>query len=107
MFIFLVSGTIIDHLIIFRRESVHSPQCWGFESPSLLNREVSNILSRGNPPAEDERHKWTHPSPVQQNLQNLQAQQAHHPPHTSSRPLSCPLYHTTQPVIIDIIDIHT
>jgi len=84
-----------------RRESVHSPQCWGFESPSLLNREVSNILSRGNPPAEDERHKWTHPSPVQQNpqnLQNLQAQQAHHPPHTSSRPLSCPLYHTTQPV---------
>ena len=48
-----------------RRDSVQSP-CWGgYESPSLLNKEVSNILSRGNPPAEDERHKWTHPSPVQ------------------------------------------
>ena len=52
-----------------------SPQCWGYESPSQLNREVSSILSRGPPPAEDERHKWTHPSPV----------------HTSGRPVSCPL----------------
>ena len=52
-----------------------SPQCWGYESPSQLNREVSSILSRGPPPAEDERHKWTHPSPV----------------HTSARPVSCPL----------------
>ena len=31
---------------------------WGFESPSLLNREVSSILSRASLPGpEDERHK--------------------------------------------------
>jgi len=54
---------------------VSSPQCWGYESPSQLNREVSSILSRGNPPPDDERHKWTHPSPVQ----------------SSARPVSCPL----------------
>ena len=44
-------------------------------------REVSNILSRGQPPPEpDERHKWTHPSPVTA---------------ATSRPLSCPLYPAT------------
>jgi len=58
-----------------RTSEVSSPQCWGYESPSQLNREVSSILSRANPPPDDERHKWTHPSPVQ----------------TSGRPVSCPL----------------
>ena len=58
-----------------RASEVSSPQCWGFESPSQLNREVSSILSRGNPPPDDERHKWTHPSPVQ----------------SSARPVSCPI----------------
>ena len=43
-------------------------------------REVSNILSRGQPPEPDERHKWTHPSPVTA---------------ATSRPLSCPLYPAT------------
>ena len=76
-----------------RRESVNSPQCWGYESPSMLNREVSNILSRGNPPVEDERHKWTHPSPVQSQTQP----QAHH---ASSRPVSCPLYPNSNPMSV-------
>ena len=43
-------------------------------------REVSNILSRGQPPEPDERHKWTHPSPVTA---------------ATSRPVSCPLYPAT------------
>ena len=60
-----------------RSSEVSSPQCWGFESPSQLNREVSSILSRGNPPPDDERHKWTHPSPI--------------PTSGSGRPVSCPL----------------
>ena len=76
-----------------RRESVNSPQCWGYESPSMLNREVSNILSRGNPPAEDERHKWTHPSPVQPQTQPQ-------PHHASSRPVSCPLYPNSNPMSV-------
>ena len=65
------------------RDSAGSPPAWGYESPSLLNREVSNILSRGQPPSEpDERHKWTHPSPGPVTK-----------PHTSAaRPVSCPLY---------------
>ena len=64
------------------RESAGSPPAWGYESPSLLNREVSNILSRGQPPSEpDERHKWTHPSPGPATK-----------PHSSARPVSCPLY---------------
>ena len=68
------------------REGAGSPAAWGYESPSLLNREVSNILSRGQPPSEpDERHKWTHPSP---------GPAASTKPHTSrqARPVSCPLY---------------
>ena len=61
-------------------------------------REVSNILSRGQPPPEpDERHKWTHPSPVTA---------------ATSRPLSCPLYPATPrqetiiQLLIDVYSIH-
>ena len=66
------------------REGAGSPAAWGYESPSLLNREVSNILSRGQPPSEpDERHKWTHPSPGPASTKSSNSQ---------ARPVSCPLY---------------
>ena len=65
------------------REGGGSSPAWGYESPSLLNSEVSNILSRGQPPPEpDERHKWTHPSPGPGTKQ----------PPSLARPVSCPLY---------------
>ena len=42
------------------RESLSSPSSWGYESPSQLNREVTSILSKGNPP-ETARSQFTHP----------------------------------------------
>jgi hypothetical protein len=68
------------------RESLSSPSSWGYESPSQLNREVTSILSKGNPP-ETARSQFTHPDHGSLML----------PPHdVTSRSSSCPLYQNTK-----------
>jgi len=76
----------------FRNEGVNltkpklpTQPSWGYESPSQLNREVTTILSKGNPP-ETERSQFTHPS---------QCSPVIPPREVTSRSNSCPLYQNT------------
>ena len=69
-----------------RRNNLTSPSSWGYESPSQLNREVTSILSKGNPP-ETERSQFTHPSHCSPSIP---------PQEVTSRSNSCPLYQNSR-----------
>lgn len=68
------------------RDNLCSPSSWGYESPSQLNREVTSILSKGNPP-KTARSQFTHP---EQGSARLPL------PDATSRSNSCPLYQNTK-----------
>ena len=68
------------------RDNLCSPSSWGYESPSQLNREVTSILSKGNPP-KTARSQFTHP---EQGSARIPL------PDTTYRSNSCPLYQNTK-----------
>ena len=68
------------------RDSLSSPSSVGYESPSQLNREVTSILSKGNPP-KTAMSQFTHPE---------LGSSVSHPQDMTSRSNSCPLYQNTK-----------